>query len=166
MDAIMAESPKALAAKVGHDVVVPRIKLGFEEAVNSFLSGMLWGGNQPPVNNIVRGTVLRGGGVNYNQISSSQPSALAQARIATTGTTAGNYEDVRCSSQHTAEVLLANMYDLLNQFRVVAVGDLYEAAGITPSISDGAYGWTSLDGARIVPVGGAYVLQLPRPTLI
>ena len=58
------------------------------------------------------------------------------------------------------------MYDLLNTYRVVAVADLYEAAGLSPSISDNSYGWTSLEGATIRRVANGYVLELPRPTLI
>jgi hypothetical protein len=58
------------------------------------------------------------------------------------------------------------MYDLLNQYRVVSVADLYELAEIETQISDNSYGWRSLDGARIRPTGGGYILELPRPTLI
>jgi hypothetical protein len=165
-DYLFAESPKDLARKVGRDVIVPRIKAGFEQAANEFLSGMLWGnGSNRPPSNIVQGAVIRpGGGINYNGISS--PSSLQQARAASTTTSSGNYSDVTVPTQEFAETLLANLYDLLNQYRVVAVADLYEAAGLTSAISDNAYGWTSLDGARIIKVRDGYLLELPRPTII
>lgn len=166
LDYVFAESPKKLGAKIGRDIVIPRIKAGFEEAANSFLSGMLWGPNGGrPISNIVQGTVLRAGGMNYNAIS-QQPSAALMAAQANQTRSSGNYQDLVCGTQQQAEVLLANMFDLLNQYRVVTVADLYELANITPAISDGSYGWTSLEGARIVKSAEGYVLQLPRPILI
>ncbi len=164
-DFLFAESPKALGRKIGRDVIVPRMKAGFEEAVGSFLSGMLWGdSSNRPMSNIVRGTVLRGGNIPYSQISN--PNLLMQARQANVQQSSGNYQDLVLPSQQAAEVLLANLYDLFNQYRVVAVGDLYDAAGITSAPSDNAYGWHSLDGARISKVRDGYLLELPRPTLI
>lgn len=96
----------------------------------------------------------------------SQPQSITQARQAITHQSSGNYQDLVLPTQEYAETLLANMYDLLNQYRVVAVADLYELAGHTPAISDNSYGWTSLDTARISKVRDGFVLELPRPTLI
>lgn len=166
-DFLFAESPKALAAKVGRDVVVPRLKAAFEEAHNSFVSGMLWGdGANRPMSNIVKGTVLRGGMVNYTAASSSPNMMLQQARQANQSRVGGNYQDLVVPTQQEAELLLTNMYDLLNSYRVVTVGDLYESANITAQPSDNAYGWTSLDGARISKVREGFLLELPRPVLI
>lgn len=165
-DYLFAESPKALGAKIGRDVIVPRLKAGFEEAANSFLAGMLWGNGSRPMNNIVQGTVLRAGGTNYHQIS-SLPSPQTQAMAANeTRSTGGNYKDLVCPTQQHAETLLAGLFDLHNRYRVVTVADLYELASITPAISDGSYGWHSLDGARISKVRDGYLLELPRPVLI
>lgn len=164
-DHMFAESPKVLVRRVVENTLVPRAKAGVEEALNSFIHGMFWGQGQAPISNIVKGTVLRGGGVNYNTIS-SQPSALTQAREANTNRSTGNYQDLTCPTQEIAERLLAQLYEVFNQYRVVAVADLYEMANIVPSTSDNAYGWLSLDGARITKERDGYVLALPRPTLI
>lgn len=162
-DFLFAESPKDLAKKVGRDVVVPRMKAGVEQALNEFISGMMWGGAKPT--NVVQGTVLRAGGNAYSQISTQN--AMLQARQALPPSqVAGTYQDLILPTQQHAETLLANMYDLLNQYRVVAVADLYEAAALTPGTSDNAYGWTSFDGARITHDRNGYRLELPRPTLI
>ena len=166
LDYLFAESPKQLAVKIGHDVIVPRLKAGFEEAANSFLSGMLWGSSaNRPNSGLVGRPMLRGGGVNYSAISSNNPSLL-QARQANVSRSSGNYKDVVVPTLQEAELLLASLYDLHNQYRAVAVADLYELAGISPQISDNSYGWTSLEGARISKVRDGYLLELPRPTLI
>jgi hypothetical protein len=165
-DYLFAESPKDLARKVGRDVVVPRVKAGFEQAFNEFLSGMLWGnGMARPPSNLVSGAVMRAGGINYQGIS-SQASSMTQARQAITNQSSGNYQDLILPSQEYAEVLLANLIDLLNQYRVVAVADLYELAVQRPAISDNSYGCPSLDTARISKVRDGFLLELPRPSLI
>jgi len=164
-DFLFAESPKDLAKRVGRELVVPRIKAGFEEAANSFLAGMLWGGGQRPPSNIVPGAVMRSGAVNYTGVS-TQNAMLAARSAVVPAQTGGNYQDLVVPTQQYAEALLSNMYDLLNTYRVGAVADLYEAAGLSPSISDNSYGWTSLEGATIRRVANGYVLELPRPTLI
>lgn len=163
-DFLFAESPKELSRKVGREVVVPRLKASFQEAAGSFLNGLLWGNGSPPMNNIVQGTVLQRNGISYSAMSN--PNVLSQARQANVTASSGNYTDIILPTQQFAETLLANMFELLNRYRVVAVADLYESAGITPAPSDNAYGWSSLEGARIRPVGNGFVLELPRPTLI
>lgn len=164
-DFLFAESPKDLARKVGRDVVVPRLKAGVEEAFNNFLAGMLWGGNSNRPNSMIQGTVLRAGGTSYSAVSTQAAMLAARGALPVSAST-GSYQDLVVPTQQFAETLLANMYDLLNQYRVVAVADLYEAAALTPAPADNSYGWTNLDAARISKVRDGYLLELPRPTLI
>lgn len=160
-DYLMAESPKALARRVASDVVVPRVKQGLEEALNSFISGMFWGdGAQRPLNRGGVTTILPGGGVNYHSVGNPSPQALA-AQVS--GRSSGNYQDLVVPKMDQAETLLAGLIDTLGRYSVVQVADLYELAGITPATSDNSFGWYSLDGARIIPERGAYRLALPRP---
>jgi len=169
LDFVFAESPKELMVRVGRDTLMPRAKAGVEEALQNFIHGMFWGQGQAPLSNIVKGTVLRGGGMNYNAISTGSALQQAQAQAAAASTpnrSSGNYEDLVCPTQDIAERLLAQLYEVFNQYRVVAVADLYEMANITPATSDNSYGWLSLDGARITKERNGYVLALPRPTII
>lgn len=163
-DFLFAESPQDLARKIGREVVVPRLKASFEEAANGFLAGMLWGGGNRP-NPMVSGQVLRGGAVQYGNVS-TQNAMLAARQAVVQQPSGGNYQDLVVPSQAFAETLLTNMYDLMNRYSRVTVADLYEAAGLSSAISDNSYGWTSLEGSRIRSVGNGYVLELPRPTLI
>lgn len=168
LDYAFAESPKDLVKRVARDTLVPRAKAGVEEALQNFIHGMFWGQGPSPLSGVVKGTVLRGGGMNYNAIStgSALQQAQAQAAAAAPQRSSGNYEDLVCPTQEVAERILAQLYQVFNQYRVVAVADLYEMANITPATSDNAYGWLSLDGARITKERNGYVLALPRPTLI
>jgi hypothetical protein len=164
-DFVFAESPKDIAKRVLTNTLAPRLKAAGEEAANNFLHSMLWGQGSAPVSSIVKGTVIRGGTNVYAQ-ASGQPSALQQAREANQSRPSGIYQDLTCPTQEIAEQILAQLYDVFNQYRVVSVADLYEMAKIPVSTSDNAYGWMSLDGARITQDRNGYVLALPRPTLI
>lgn len=161
---VFAESPKTLLRNVAENILLPRAKAGIEEAANSFIHGMMWnGGQQPPVSQIVRGAVLSGSssrGMNYAALSAPGTPAVP-ATVAKEAT--GPYQDIVVGTQEYASDILANAYDLLNQYRVVAVGDLYESAGITPAPHHNSYGWYSLDGARITKQRDGYLIELPRP---
>lgn len=166
---LFAESPRDLLGNVARTVLVPRAKAGVQEALNSFIHGMFWGGGSSPLSQIATGTVLRGGGTQYHQITPAGtppgfPSALQQAASQTRSS--GNYQDVICPTQEAAEIVLANLYSVFNQYHVVTVADLYEIAGLTPATSDNNYGWTSLDAARIIVEREGYRVQLSRPTVI
>lgn len=163
MNFVIAENPKEIAKDVGRNLVVPRLKASFEEAFNSFLAGLLWsnGGNRPG-NGIVRGTVLNPnttvyGGVVNGGISPQQLAAAAAP------TRPAGYQDVKVGSQQLAEALLARLYQDLNEYRMVSIADLYEAANMPTEPQDHKLGWYSLEGAHIEIVRDGFVLALPRP---
>lgn len=162
-DFLIAESPKAVSKRIASDVIVPRIKQGLEEALNGLIAGMFWGGSGSRPAGMTASSLMRGGGTAYHNISTMGPST--QARQASDSKPV-SYEDFVFPSQQYAENILANMMELLNTYRVVAIGDLNDLVGNTSKPSDNAYGWMSLDGARISKDRNGFRLELPRPTLI
>lgn len=165
LDYIFAESPKALLGVVIANTLVPTLKSGVEEAAKGFLHGMLWPNGAAP-NNFMRQPMARGGGViingmDYNAISNPNIQAAAAS-----GHMTGPYKDLTVPTQQFAETLLAALYADINQYQVVTVADLYEAAGLTPEASHSSFGWYSLDGARIVQDSQGYKLMLPRPVRV
>lgn len=167
MDFLIAESPKQVAIQVAKQTLVPRSKAVVEEVLNGLLHGILWNNGQSPAGGgmITRGTVLRGNGVvmnavDYNALSSPQAQA---AVVAAGGSMNGPYKDLTLATAAHAEALLASLYSDLNQYNVVTVADLYEAASLTPGDDHSNYGWYSLDGARIVQERDGVKLMLPRP---
>lgn len=162
-DFVFAGSPKELAKRTVENVVVPRVKAAVEESFNSFVHGMFWGGGSTPQSTILQGTVLNGGGINYNGLSTGNPQVLAAAA---SGSVSGPYQDLILPSQQLAEALYAHMLDLYNQYRVVAVGDLYEAAQMTMDPQLNGLGWFSLEGTKITKERNGYRLAFPRPQKI
>lgn len=167
-DFIMQESPKIAAKRIGRELLWPQAKAAAEQSFNAFVHAMFWGGGQtPPISQIVRGTVLRSQTQTYPGTAPSgyQP-GLAAAMQANVSRPGGQYQDVVSPTSQQAEKLLAGLLDALARYHVVTVADLYEGAGLPTQISDQAYGWTDLTGARISPVSNGFVLELPRPVII
>lgn len=163
MGFLIAENPKELAKDVGRNLVVPRLKSSFEEAFNSLLAGLLWGNGARPGNGIVRGTVLNPNQTVYGGVVNGGVSPQQLAAAAMPVRPAG-YQDLKVPTQQFAEALLARLYQDLNEYRMVSIADLYEAANLPTEPQDHKQGWYSLEGAHVEIVRDGFVLALPRPT--
>jgi hypothetical protein len=73
-----------------------------------------------------------------------------------------DYDDLVFDSRGDAEVVLTQMDEMLDRYKVVSVLDMYDAAGVTPPYTADKYGWTDLHDAKIVPVRNGYVIKLPK----
>jgi len=163
---VFAESPKNIAGNVAKNVVVPRLKEGVQQALFAMINGMLFGNAGNAVGQqFMQGTLLRGGATNYQAIS-NQPSGLQQAMAANQSRPKVKYTDVRFSNQQHAETILANMYNLMNTYGRVAIGDLNDMIGVSSEISDNSYGWSTLQGSTISQDGGGWLLELPPTSLL
>lgn len=167
LDYVFAESPKEIGKKVLRDTIAPNLRMGIYQAAEGLLSGIVFGGQKPIGGGLFNmSPAMRGGGVNYNAISTAQ-SALQQAAMANqTRPNVGNYRDLAFPTPEAAELAFAGLLQAFNQYRMVAVADLWEIANMSPDPSMNAYGWHSLDGARIVSDRRGYVLELPQPVLL
>lgn len=73
------------------------------------------------------------------------------------------YEDIIFERMVDAEDVLDGMREIIDQYQVVSVGDLYELAKIKSEHTLNNYGWSDISSATIRPAQGGYILRLPRP---
>lgn len=77
-----------------------------------------------------------------------------------------NYEhdsnDIVYHSKGDAVQALASMYELLSEFGIVRVSDLYHASGLNAEYSDHRHGWFNIDSARIEEVKSGYIIRMPK----
>ena len=66
------------------------------------------------------------------------------------------------NSRGDAEAVLMSMDELISQYEVVRVADLYDLAGITGDYTDYRYGWTDIRSARIERVRDGYIIRMPK----
>ena len=75
------------------------------------------------------------------------------------------FDDVVLETRGEAEEVLDYLYDMLKEYSIVRVADLYDTVGITDrSHTSVRFGWTDLRGSKIVrAMGGGFILKLPNP---
>lgn len=74
-----------------------------------------------------------------------------------------SYDDIIVDNRGEAEEVLSRMDELIDQYGVVSVGDLYDLVGLTGNYTDQKYGWTNIRTAKPERLrDGGYVLKLPK----
>ena len=73
-----------------------------------------------------------------------------------------NFDDIILETRWEAEEVLSHMVDLIENYGVASVADLYELVGITGSFTDNKYGWTNLNSATVTRVRDGYLINLPN----
>lgn len=73
-----------------------------------------------------------------------------------------SYDNVILESRRDAEEVLDRMYEILESYQIVRVGDLMDLLGKSGLPTDNSYGWVSLHNAEIVRVRDGYWLKMPR----
>lgn len=143
------------------DVVIPSLKEMIYEAFQSGMQKLIFGeararrGAPPPTG---YSGVPR---VNYQSLS--QPTRART--ISSQSRARGNFDEIVLANRVEAAEVLERMFDILANYEVVMVADLYALTGVTGSHVDQRWGWRSLRGAQVIPLRGqqGYLLDLPEP---
>ena len=74
------------------------------------------------------------------------------------------YDDIEFEYRGDAEAVLTEMDNIIEQYDMVSVNDLYDLAGVSNNNpSTNRYGWTNLATAQIARThNGKYIIKLPR----
>lgn len=74
-----------------------------------------------------------------------------------------DYDEIIFDARGDAEAVLDAMNDIISQYGIVSVSDLYDLANLDhPPYTMNKYGWTNIGGAKAVRVRDGYALKLPR----
>lgn len=73
-----------------------------------------------------------------------------------------DFDDIYLESRRDGEEVLMKMDEMLAEYGVVSVADLYDLVGITGEYTDNRYGWTNLRSAEVVSTRDGYRLKLPK----
>jgi hypothetical protein len=140
------------------EVIVPNIKDLLYDVVNMGMERRLYGDS---IRGHRRRPSHRGGGhTPYDRISrerDERPRLSRQARAK------HDFDEIVIPTRAEALEVLDSMYELLEKYEQVTVGNLLELVGEASHYTDERYGWTDLQGSgvRRVP-GGGFLLDLPR----
>lgn len=133
------------------DVLVPSIKKAIYDIVVNSLDMSLFGG--------------RGGGKRStaDKISYRDYNGVSRRDDRSTRTTSGySYDDIILETRGEAEAVLSRMDEIMEEYDIVRVADLYDLVGITGEHTDNKYGWTNIRNAEVVRVRDGYTIKMPR----
>ena len=75
-------------------------------------------------------------------------------------------DDIVFDSRGEAEKVLSVMDEIMDEYDLVRVSDLYDLAGLSCPYVWNDYGWTNIRNAEVVRVRDGYVIKMPRATNI
>lgn len=73
------------------------------------------------------------------------------------------FDDILLATRREGELVIDRMYDLIERYEQVSVGDLYELLGLESDFTDQKWGWLDLQGANVRHTRDGYSLDLPKP---
>lgn len=74
-----------------------------------------------------------------------------------------DYDDISFDRRSDAEAVLDEMNEVIDQYGMVTVADMYEMADRSAPYTSNKYGWTSVRSAEVVRArGGQYIIKLPK----
>jgi len=175
-DSFTSEDAKSVGHYVVTDVIVPMVKDLLFEVVNQALGRTLWGGvAHRGMNRAFQGppqhTTSGGQMISYNLMSKPQGTnlrAMAPDGPATLSTAARSghiFEELLFNNPGEPTVVLERLQDVINEYRMVSVSELYELIGHPTSHTDNKWGWYNLTGAGVQQVHRGWVLSLPKPVV-
>lgn len=155
-DMFFMEDASNIGSYIINDVLVPTIKKALYDILVGSLDMSLFGGRGGSGNR--RSTADK---VSYRDYSS--PSRRDERTYSSSRTTSGySYDDVIVETRGEAEAVLARMDEMMEEYEVVRVADLYDLVGITGEYTDNKYGWTNIRNAEIERVRDGYRIKMPR----
>jgi len=158
---------KSTSGHVVFDVMIPAAKDMLVDAGYEMLQRIFYGES--------RGGHRRGRGsspannsqVNYNKMSSSSYARRDESRpMSRRDRATHNFDEITLDHRSEAEEVLENLYELIGQYDVATVADLYDMIGTTSDFTDEKWGWTDLRGSGVHKTRYGYLLDLPKPSPI
>jgi hypothetical protein len=151
-EAFLSEDSNTVVSYVLMDVLVPAFKSMVSDAVSQGIERILFGDSRP------RHAPTRSGYTNYTRYSDRTDRRDLSRKARATH----DFNDVILESRGEAEDVLDRLRDLISQYEVATVNDLYDLTGLTGEFTDDKWGWYDLRSASVRSIRGGYLLNLPR----
>jgi hypothetical protein len=149
-----------------NDVLLPQAKDMITEAASQGFEKMIYGDARPGRRPGVR---PGSGPTNYSRSYASRGNnPLGRAGVSESrrpepvGARRQELDDILLATRVEADTVLDRLYDLLKEYELVSVSDLYSILGLSASYVDNKWGWTDLTGSNVRRVHDGYILELPK----
>ena len=154
-DIFMAENSDSVMQYVVMEVLVPAAKNMISDAVSQGVERMMFGDIRP--------RATQGNRPGYTNYSKAQPRQdYARRAMSSVARSQHDFSDLILESRGEAEEVLDRLRELVSQYKLATVNDLYDLVGISGEFTDDKWGWFDLRAASVRPTRGGYLLILPR----
>ena len=147
------------------DVVIPALKATISDVASQGVERMLFGEARPRSTGY--SSPVRKNYTNYSTARVAQPNSDIvggpRREVSQQGRSSHNFDEVIFETRGEAEAVLEMLGNLINEYDVATVADLYEMVNITGEFTDQRWGWYDLQGASVQPSRAGYLLNLARP---
>lgn len=137
------------------DVIVPSVKKAIYDLIVGALDMSLYGGRG---NGGKRPTADKVSYRDYNSVSRRDDRSYDRTRTST----GYSYDDIVLDTRGEAETVLSRMDEVMEEYGIVRVADLYDLVGVSGDYTDNNYGWTNIRNAKIIRVRDGYKIDMPR----
>lgn len=146
------------------DVIIPAVRDMVFDAFEGGLHRLIYGESTRTRRN-VPSSYSNVGHVNYQGMSTrQQPQQSSGRSLSRRSRNQHDFGEIIIEDRREAQETLDQMFEFLSRFGEVKVSDLYTMTRIRTEHVDHKWGWTSLQGAKLVRTrDGRYLLDLPEP---
>lgn len=151
-DIFLAEDITTVKSYILMDVLVPAIKKAIDDIVSNGIHMLLY---KETDRSRSRPTAARVSYDNFSRDRRDYNTPRARDDF--------DYENISFTKRGDAEVVLSALEDIIDQYKVAKVADLYDLAGIsTDNFMVNRYGWADLRSAVIVSGRDGYYIRFPK----
>lgn len=150
-DVFISEDVHNVKTYIFLEVIVPAVKKAISDVVTNGIDMILYGGSGKTGKNSVTTKVTYG-----KYYNNSEPKRTQHR-------TGFDFDNIVFENRGDAESVLDAMNEIISQYGVVSIGDLYDLADVsTDNFTVNKYGWNDIRGCKTVRVRDGYVLKLPK----
>lgn len=152
-DIFLPEDVSNVKSFIVQDVLIPALKKVISDTVDTFL----YGGSRRGSSTSNAGKVSYAsyyGGDRFDRRDDRPPFDTRRGF---------DLGDVILDTRQEANDVLNRMEELIDSYRKVSVGDLYDLLGKSCDYTANNYGWTSVRAAEVIRVRDGYLIKFPKP---
>lgn len=157
-DIFISEDVANVKSYIFMDVLVPAIKKAISDIVTDGIEMILYGGTSSR-------DKKRPGSSKVSYVSYDKYADRRDDRryVGSDSRNRFDYDEIVFENRGQAEAVLNQMFDVIEQYNVVSVLDLYDMVDMSAPHTANKYGWTNLRNADVVRVRDGYIIKLPKP---
>lgn len=137
------------------DVIISNAKRALFDIITNGADAIIYGG---------KGSRKRPDGTRVSYRTYYEDDRRDNSGTTYTGRSIYNFENLLFDKRSDADAVLDSMQDMIDQFGMVSVADLYDLADVNiDNTTASNYGWKSIATAKAVATPDGYILSLTKP---